>query len=109
MLVIQAISQICLHASEELPHTSNPKQHPTHDHNRRRSRRLPRIRSPRTNRSTHTPTRSRRSNTNRPRLNFQFPTTTFLVYVTPYFVAASLALLEYSVIGLRLTVVAHEV
>ena len=32
-----------------------------------------------------------------------------LVYVTPYFVAASLALLEYSVIGFRLIFVAHEV
>lgn len=39
----------------------------------------------------------------------KFPTPTSLVYVTPYFVAASLALLEYSVIGFRLIFVAHEV
>lgn len=68
MLVIQAIShKESLPASEGLPRTSNPKQHPTHNHNRRRSRRLPRTRSPCTNRRT--PTRSRRSNTNSNRLN----------------------------------------
>ena len=42
-------------------------------------------------------------------ITVRFPTPTFVVYVTPYFVAASLAFLEYSVMGLRLTFVTQEV
>lgn len=41
-------------------------------------------------------------------ITVSFPAPTFVVYVTWYFVAASLTLLEYSVSGLRLTVVAQE-
>jgi hypothetical protein len=68
MLVIQAISQNRVDVSEELQHTSNPKQKPTRNH-QNRSRRLPRTHSPFTNRSTPTPTRISLRNTNSSRLN----------------------------------------